>query len=107
MNEGQFQEHDDPGTGTSIVDRIRASGYLSGASSWSVGENIAWGYATAAQNVQAWMDSPGHRANILNASFTHLGVGVHLGVINAWRGTYSNWDFVPYSTQNFGFGGSC
>jgi uncharacterized protein YkwD len=107
MNEGQFREHDDPGTGTSIVDRISATGYLAGAGAWRVGENIAWGFATAAQNVQWWMNSPGHRANILDARFTHLGVGVHLGVINEWRGVYSNWDFVPYSTQNFGTGGSC
>lgn len=40
-----------------------------------VGENVAYGNVTAEQLVQMWMDSAGHRANILNASFTHLGVG--------------------------------
>lgn len=41
----------------------------------SAGENIASGQRSAEEVVKAWMDSPGHRANILNASFTHIGVG--------------------------------
>ena len=41
----------------------------------SAGENIAKGYATPAAVVEGWMNSPGHRANILNSSFTHIGVG--------------------------------
>lgn len=41
----------------------------------SAGENIAMGYATPAAVVNAWMNSAGHRANILNASFTKIGVG--------------------------------
>ena len=40
------------------------------------GENIAYGHKSAAQVVQAWMDSPGHRKNILG-KFTHIGVGIH------------------------------
>lgn len=39
----------------------------------------------------AWMNSPGHRANILNCQFTKLGVGVHTGSGGPW------W------TQDFGF----
>lgn len=39
------------------------------------GENIAAGYATAQQVVSAWMNSPGHRANILNAGFCEVGIG--------------------------------
>jgi uncharacterized protein YkwD len=43
---------------------------------WSTyGENIAQGQTTAAQVMTAWMNSPGHRANILNPAFTRLGVG--------------------------------
>lgn len=42
------------------------------------GENIAYGYQTADQVVVGWMNSPGHRANILNSSFTSIGVG-HYG----------------------------
>ena len=41
----------------------------------SAGENIARGQRTPAAVVNAWMNSSGHRANILNASFTHIGVG--------------------------------
>jgi uncharacterized protein YkwD len=55
------------------------------------GENIAFGYATAAAVMQAWMNSPGHRANILNPNFTEIGVGV---VANAHG--YLYW------TQEFG-----
>jgi uncharacterized protein YkwD len=43
------------------------------------GENIAVGQQTPADVVQAWMNSPGHRANILYPTFTHLGVGVAEG----------------------------
>ena len=38
-------------------------------------ENIAKGYKTPAAVVDGWMNSSGHRANILNSSFTHIGVG--------------------------------
>lgn len=41
----------------------------------SAGENIARGQATPQSVVNAWMNSSGHRANILNPSFTHIGVG--------------------------------
>lgn len=46
-----------------------------GISYRSAGENIAKGYATPEAVVKGWMNSPGHRANILNKSFTHIGVG--------------------------------
>ncbi len=41
----------------------------------SAGENIARGHRTPQEVVNAWMNSSGHRANILNASFTQIGVG--------------------------------
>ena len=46
-----------------------------GISYRSAGENIAKGYATPQAVVNGWMNSTGHRANILNSSFTHIGVG--------------------------------
>ena len=46
-----------------------------GISYRSAGENIAYGQRTPQAVVNAWMNSSGHRANILNASFTHIGVG--------------------------------
>lgn len=41
----------------------------------SAGENIAYGQRTPQAVVNAWMNSSGHRANILNASYTQIGVG--------------------------------
>lgn len=41
----------------------------------TAGENIAWGQKTPQEVVTAWMNSPGHRANILNKNFKHIGVG--------------------------------
>ncbi|WP_338469706.1 CAP domain-containing protein [Niallia sp. XMNu-256] len=41
----------------------------------AAGENIAMGQRSAKEVVNAWMNSSGHRANILNANFTHIGVG--------------------------------
>ncbi len=46
-----------------------------GISYKTAGENIARGQATPSAVVNAWMNSSGHRANILNASFTEIGVG--------------------------------
>lgn len=46
-----------------------------GISYRSAGENIARGYATPQAVVNAWMNSSGHRANILNGGFTRIGVG--------------------------------
>lgn len=41
----------------------------------TAGENIAKGYSSPEAVVKGWMNSPGHRANILNSSYTHIGVG--------------------------------
>ena len=45
---------------------------------WSAGENIAWGHTSPAHVMDGWMNSPGHRANILSDNFTHLIVGVYI-----------------------------
>jgi len=47
-----------------------------GGSYSALGENLASGYRSAAGVVQGWMDSPGHRTNILSPDYTHLGVAV-------------------------------
>ena len=54
-----------------------------GVSYRSAGENIAMGQRTPSEVVTAWMNSPGHRANILNASFTRIGVG-YVSAGNYW-----------------------
>ena len=46
-----------------------------GISYRTAGENIAMGYSTPQAVVTGWMNSPGHRANILNGAFTEIGVG--------------------------------
>ena len=66
-----------------FVGRIKATSYLSGAGSWTVGENIAWGtggYGTPAGIVKSWMNSPPHRANILSSHFRDIGIGIARGV---------------------------
>lgn len=73
--------------GRSPFDRMRAQGYV-----WGSAENIAAGQRSAAAVVSAWMNSPGHRANILNCRNKAIGVGVSQG-----SGTYG-----IYWTQNFG-----
>lgn len=50
-----------------------------GISFRSAGENIAKGYATPQAVVNGWMNSSGHRANILNAAYTRIGVGYVAG----------------------------
>lgn len=52
-------------------DRMKALGI----SYKPAGENIVKGQRIPQEVVKAWMNSPGHRANLLNANFTHIGVG--------------------------------
>ncbi|WP_230199584.1 CAP domain-containing protein [Bacillus testis] len=54
-----------------------------GISYKSAAENIAQGQRTPEEVVNAWMNSSGHRANILNASYTHIGIG-HVSDNNYW-----------------------
>ena len=58
-----------------FVHRPSLGTLLSACRASAVGENIAYGGVTADQMMAMWMQSPGHRANILNGRFTHLGVG--------------------------------
>jgi len=75
MFAGQYFEHVSP-TGRGPADLARDAGYVY----ISVGENLALGnYKDDAALVEAWMNSPGHRANILNAGFTEIGVAVLKG----------------------------
>ena len=65
-----FAGHICPDGGTPGM-RAREHGF-----SQAVTENIAWGQTTPEQVVEWWMNSPGHRANILTPTHRHLGVGV-------------------------------
>jgi uncharacterized protein YkwD len=73
--------------GSTFVDRTEAAGYQQPA-----GENIAWGYRTATEVMNAWMASPGHRKNILNCKAKSFGAGVAFAA-----------DGTPYYTQVFGW----
>ncbi|MFC7885650.1 CAP domain-containing protein [Streptomyces sp. NPDC057376] len=66
-----FYSHTDP-DGGKPWDRAAAAG----AARRTVGENIACGQRSPADVVEGWMNSPGHRANILKADFTHIGIGL-------------------------------
>jgi uncharacterized protein YkwD len=90
-----FFSHTSP-NGATFVDRIRATGYLWGAQSWSVGENIAYGsgsHSTPRSVGRAWMNSPGHRANILGESFRSIGIGIASGTPVGTGGTTYTTDF--------------
>ena len=81
-----FFAHQNP-DGAQVWDRAVAAGY----GYRRVAENIAAGQRTAAEVVRGWMDSPGHRANILDGELTQIGVGlVHGG------------EYGVYWTQVFG-----
>ena len=81
--------------GREISDRAKAQGY----DYRTVGENIAVGQRDVAEVMEGWMNSPGHRENILRPQFTHLGSGVATGDYKGFQSIY--W------TQNFGAGGNC
>lgn len=65
--------------GTSFVERVLKSGYPAPAA-----ENIAMGQRSAERVMRGWMESEGHRENILNCSLTTMGIGVH---VDGWYWT--------------------
>ena len=100
--------HSGIGDGTP-TSRMQAAGYaLSG--SWMTGENIAWVGTTGTPNLLAFtLDihdnlfvSPGHRVNLMNASFRELGTGVVAGPFASGGTTYN----AVMATENFGLSGS-
>lgn len=86
MAKRDYFDHTNP-DGKSPFDRMSAAGYQYR----SAAENIAAGYRDAEAVVQGWMNSEGHRKNIMNCGLTEIGVGYATG------GKYGT-----YWTQNFG-----
>jgi uncharacterized protein YkwD len=79
MDSGNFFSHEGDG---SPLDRIRATGYLGGASSRMVGETIhrgAGGQGSPKATVKGWMSSSTHRYTMLSRRFRNIGVGVAMG----------------------------
>ena len=72
-----YFEHVSPG-GKDHMDRIAASGYKPAAGCWTAGENLFFstGRSTPRQLMNAWMNSPGHRENILRGGWDGFGLGV-------------------------------
>jgi uncharacterized protein YkwD len=99
MVRGHFFDHVSP-TGSTLVTRVRASGYLRRVGGYSLGENIGWGQgelATPRSMVRAWMNSPGHRRNMLEPRFHEMGIGIALGTPGGSGG----------ATYTTGFGTRC
>jgi uncharacterized protein YkwD len=85
-----YMDHTNP-DGKSAFDRMEASGFHGSA----MGENIAAGYDTAQRVFAAWMQSDGHRKNILNCNYNKIGIGYDPGQV---KPDYGNGSWV----QDFG-----
>jgi uncharacterized protein YkwD len=91
--------------GSTLSTRVKgATKYLKRTARWSLGENLYWGsgdLATPAESVNAWMHSPGHRANVLNKNFRDIGIGIAIGapedVAGAPAATYA----TEFGTRSF------
>lgn len=95
-----YFDHTSP-TGETPLARIKASTYLPRRSAYLVGENIAIGtmqLATPASIVASWMQSPEHRANILNPDFRDSGVGIVAQAPSQYSGGQGGATY----TQHFG-----
>ncbi|MDA0179928.1 CAP domain-containing protein [Solirubrobacter phytolaccae] len=81
VNDGFF-DHTSP-NGDTFVDRIIGAGYAKRNDGWTIGENLAWGtgeLSTPQAIMNAWMNSSGHKANILKKSYKEVGIAVRIGV---------------------------
>lgn len=88
-----FFSHQSPDGGV-LVQRLTSARYLNGGEDWVVGENIGWGQgplSTPRSMVNAWMNSPGHRSNVLSADYREIGLGLALGTPSdrSWGATYT------------------
>jgi len=73
--------HHCPGEGD-LVDRVQSANYLPCNCSWGIAENLAYGHgrkSSPKRVVKAWMKSSGHRKNVLNGKFEHIGIGIKTG----------------------------
>lgn len=84
-----------------FVARILNARYVGRRAAWSLGENIAWGtgsLATPAEIVRGWMNSSGHRHNILSRRFRDIGIGIARGAPGMGRSV------APGATYTTDFG---
>lgn len=78
----QYFSHNTP-TGETPWTFIKSAGY----SYITAGENLAIDFTEAESVQSAWMNSPGHRANIMNKSFQEIGIGIAKGMYNGHQTT--------------------
>jgi uncharacterized protein YkwD len=81
MVKEQFFSHETP-EGKTVVDRVQPTGYIPDSGDWVVGENLAWGdgsLSTPQAIVNGWMNSPGHKANILAPDYKDIGLAAAQG----------------------------
>lgn len=92
-----YFSHDEPGGGKTYAQRVNSVLHEPGRN--TLGENIVYGngpYGTAQGLVTSWMNSPPHRANILNPAFHRTGLGVATA-----KGSYQGGFGVTVATQDF------
>ena len=76
-----FFSHETP-DGRNLADRVEPTGYIPNSDDWVLGENLAWGsgaLSTPRAIVNGWMNSEGHRKNILDGSYKEVGLGTKMG----------------------------
>lgn len=85
MGINNYFEHESPNYGSpfKMMDKL-------GIKYKAAGENIAKGYKTPEAVVKGWMDSPGHRANILNTHFSKMGIGIYFGTSTYWTQLFTD-----------------
>ena len=98
-----YFSHDTKRNGERYDQRLKRFGYkTSGYRYYSTGENIAYGMGLSgepAQIMDSWMNSDGHRRNILNSKFREVGIGVYTGTYSTGGRSY---DETSMYTLDFG-----
>jgi uncharacterized protein YkwD len=84
--------------GSTTLERVSATGYLSLPYAWGIGENTAGGQVDVTQVMSGWEASPGHNANLLNPAMTGAGFA---------EATTAAGPYHRFWSQDFGYGGVC
>ncbi len=95
MAEQNYFAHHSPDNLSTIASRIEATGYKFSLAA----ENLAAGYSSATDVVTAWLNSPGHRENLLNPNYTDVGFGLFFDLD---PGVAPQATFENYWVQDFG-----
>ena len=94
--------------GSTSTDRMKAAGFVF-SGSWASAENIAWaslrgpsGYEDEVQLLHTnLMNSPGHRANLLNPEYREIGIGFEVGEFQGWQAAFVTENFAKSGTGSF------